>query len=206
MTEKKEIVSLIEEVFHSEVEAIEDVESHVDCAYTDAVELILSGKGRVIFTGVGKSGHIGSKLAATYASLGIPSFFMHSTEAVHGDLGMVTKEDIVIAISNSGETNEVLRVIPSLKAKGVKIISITGNRESTLAKASDIPIEVHVDHEADKFDLAPSNSSTATLVAGDAIGLTLSRLINFSERDFGLNHPGGALGKRLVEQGVLKEI
>ncbi|MFT8593169.1 MAG: SIS domain-containing protein [Bifidobacterium sp.] len=200
------VTELVNDVFDKEIDALRSIQHDVNSSYQDAIDLLLACKGKVVFTGVGKSGHIGEKLAATFASVGIPSFFMHSTEAVHGDLGMVSESDVVIAISNSGETQEVLRVLPSLKAKKVKIVSMTGNNDSSLARAADVSLVIHVDSEADKFNLAPSCSSTGVLVAGDAIGLTLSRLIGFTEEGFGLNHPGGALGKKLVAQGILKEL
>ncbi|PLS31282.1 isomerase [Bifidobacterium margollesii] len=201
-----DVMQSIRQVIDSEIDAVRQVAGEIDDSFVRAVEMIVGCKGKVIFTGVGKSGHIGEKLAATFASVGISSFFMHSTEAVHGDLGMVTADDLVIAISNSGETAETLRVIPVLKVKKTPMISMTGNNESTLAKAADVALEIHVDREADDFNLAPTNSTTAVLVVGDSLGLTASRIIGFDDYGFGLNHPGGALGRRLVEQGVLKEM
>lgn len=166
----------------------------------DAIKLIQNVKGHVIVTGVGKSGHVGEKIAASMSSTGTPSFFMHSTEAVHGDLGMVTKNDLVILISNSGETKEVLNVLPTLEAIGVKKISITKNHNSTLAKACDVSLAYKYNREADDLGLAPTTSSTLTLAVGDALAVTLSKLKNFTPDDFHLYHPGGSLGKMLEKK------
>ena len=166
---------------------------------------ILNCKGRIIVLGVGKSGLIGKKMAATFASTGTPSFFIHSTEAVHGDLGMICEEDIVLAISNSGETSEVINTLPSIKEIGASLISITKSKSSTLGKASNIVIEIPIKAEADKYNLAPTNSSTATLVIGDAIALTVSQIKGFTKKDFGRYHPGGALGKSLTEEGFINK-
>lgn len=195
----------IAEVVEKEIEEVRVALGVIDDSYVEAATLLAACEGKVIFTGVGKSGHIGAKLAATFSSVGISSFFMHATEAVHGDLGMVTDKDTVIAISNSGETSEVLRILPSVQLKGVSLIAITANRESSLGRAADVTIAVRVNSEADPYDLAPTCSTTAVLMAGDALALALERIIGFDERGFGINHPGGALGRRLVEQGVLKE-
>lgn len=201
------IISNIQDVIKSEVSAItkveEDLNNH-NQDYEDVVNKIINLKGRLIFTGVGKSGHIGEKLAATFASTGTPSFFVHSTEAMHGDLGMITKEDLVIAISNSGETKEIVNIIAPIHRIGAEIIALTGNKNSTLAQKSDFLLLVQVNGEADQFNLAPTNSSTSTLVIGDAIAVTVSKAKNFSEKDFGKFHPGGALGKKLLKEGVIK--
>ncbi|WP_332239105.1 KpsF/GutQ family sugar-phosphate isomerase [Sporolactobacillus sp. KGMB 08714] len=189
---------LIKKVMNSEIDALQNVEKNIDPSFNTIVDAVLHCEGKIVFMGVGKSGHIGKKLAATFASTGTPSFFVHGTEAIHGDLGMVEKKDLVIAISNSGETQEVLAPIPSLRRIGSKIIALTGNKNSTLAKASDLVLMVKVNHEADDFNLAPSNSSTAALVVGDAIGLTVSHLKGFQEKNFANFHPGGALGRRLL--------
>ena len=165
-----------------------------------AVELIMATKGKVIITGVGKSGHVGEKIAATMSSTGTPSFFVHSTEGVHGDLGMIEKCDSVIMISNSGETKEVLNLLPSLKKIGSKLISITKNHNSSLAKACDVSIAYKYEKEADSLGLAPSVSSTLTLAVGDALALTLSRKKGFTSDNFHLYHPGGSLGKMLEEK------
>ena len=165
-----------------------------------AVELIMATKGKVIITGVGKSGHVGEKIAATMSSTGTSSFFVHSTEGVHGDLGMIEKCDTVIMISNSGETKEVLNLLPSLKKIGSKLISITKNHNSSLAKACDVSIAYKYEKEADSLGLAPSVSSTLTLAVGDALALTLSRKKGFTSDNFHLYHPGGSLGKMLEEK------
>ena len=199
------ITEMLNKVMDSEINSILEVKSSIDDAYVQAVEKIFHCRGKVIFLGVGKSGHIGKKLAASFASTGTPAFFVHATEAVHGDLGMIEKDDIVIAISNSGETKEVLDTLPSIKMIGSTIISITGNNDSTLAKSSEISLEVQVNGEADPLNLAPTNSSTATLVVGDAMAITLSQMKGFQKEDFGLFHPGGSLGKQLLEAGLIQE-
>lgn len=187
-------------VLRTEAKSIEKVISSLDDNIEKAVNLIYNCKGKLVITGLGKSGHIGKKLAATFSSTGTPSFFVHAAEALHGDLGMITKEDVVLAISNSGETKELLDMIPSLRIIGVKIVAITGNRESSLAKASDVHIEVKVDREADHLNLAPTSSSTAVLAVGDAMAVTLSEMKGFKEENFAVFHPGGSLGKRLLDK------
>ncbi|MBV7407124.1 SIS domain-containing protein [Enterobacter sp. ENT03] len=162
------------------------------------IDIILGAKGRVVFVGIGKSGHIGKKLAATFASTGTPAIFVHGTEALHGDLGMIHRDDIAILLSNSGETQEMLALLPSLKKMAVRRVAFTGNRHSSLAMACDLAIEIRVETEADDLGLAPSSSSTAVLVVGDALALTLSHLKQFTRQNFGLYHPGGTLGKRAV--------
>lgn len=198
-----DILQMIHQVMESEIHSLQDVKTKVDEAYVKAVEMILQCKGKVVFLGVGKSGHIGKKLAATFASTGTPAFFVHATEAVHGDLGMIEKDDVVIAISNSGETPEVLNTLKSIQWIGARLISMTGNKHSTLAQRSDVAIEVKVESEADPHNLAPTNSSTAALVVGDALAITLSQLKGFRKEDFGLYHPGGSLGKRLLKDGLI---
>ncbi|AAO35500.1 polysialic acid capsule expression protein kpsF [Clostridium tetani E88] len=196
----KDVLFSIKEVMEEEIKAIKNVCENLDENYEKAVDLIHNCKGKVVFTGVGKSGHIGEKLAATFASTGTPAFFVHSTEALHGDLGMIEEKDIVIAISNSGETKEVLSIISSIKYIGSKIISITGNNNSSLAKESDVALEAKVDHEADPLNLAPTSSSTVALVLGDALAITLSQLKEFKRENFAVFHPGGSLGKRLFNE------
>ena len=198
------ITEMINDVIESEINSIVEVKKNVDPSYEQAVEKIANCKGKVIFLGLGKSGHIGKKLAATFASTGTPSFFVHATEAVHGDLGMISKKDIVIAISNSGETKEVLSTLPSIKLIGATLLYITGNRNSTLATSSEITIEVQVESEADQYNLAPTNSSTVTLVVGDALAVAVSQIKGFKKEDFGLFHPGGSLGKQLLADGHIK--
>ncbi|WP_099159524.1 KpsF/GutQ family sugar-phosphate isomerase [Virgibacillus ndiopensis] len=198
------VINVLHDVIDSEINSIKNVKENVDHSYVQMVEKIANCQGKVIFLGVGKSGHIGKKLAATFASTGTPSFFVHATEAVHGDLGMITKEDIVIAISNSGETKEVLSTLPSIKIIGASLLSITGNKKSTLATSSDITIEASITNEADQYNLAPTNSSTVTLVVGDALAVASSQMRGFKKEDFGLYHPGGSLGKQLLETGIIK--
>ena len=172
----------------------------IDCfgeEVVDAIRIIQETKGHLIITGVGKSGHIGEKIAASMASIGTPSFFVHSTECVHGDLGMITKADTVLLISNSGETQEVLNVLPSIKTIGAKTIALTRNHDSTLAKMCDVSLAYKYDKEADNLNLAPTVSSTITLAIGDALAVTLSTLMNFTKENFHLYHPGGSLGKSL---------
>lgn len=185
-------------VLKIEADAIAALIDRVDERFEQAVEIILSGKGRVVVTGMGKSGLIGKKIAATLASTGTPALFLHPAEGIHGDLGMVTRGDTVIALSNSGETEEIARMLPSLKRLGIKIISLTGNPESTLAKNSDVVINVGVKEEACPLGLAPTASTTATLAMGDALAVALLDKRGFKQEDFACFHPGGALGKKLL--------
>lgn len=197
----------VERVMNDEIEAVENVKNSIQTNkddYDSVINQILNLKGRLVFTGVGKSGHIGEKLAATFASTGTPSFFVHATEAMHGDLGMITKDDLVIDISNSGETMEALNPVDPIHRIGARIVAMTGNSDSTLAKKCDYLLEVSVDGEADQFNLAPTKSSTAVLVVGDAIALAVSEEKQFTEVQFGMFHPGGALGQRLLKQGLIK--
>lgn len=185
-------------VIQIEQQAIKELSQFIDDSFEKACQLMFDCKGRVIVIGMGKSGHIGGKIAATLASTGTPAFFVHPGEASHGDLGMVTKEDVVITISNSGETGEVLAIIPVIKRIGVKLIAMTGNNESTLAKLADTHICIKVSREACPLGLAPTSSTTATLVMGDAIAVSLLHARGFTADDFALSHPGGSLGKRLL--------
>lgn len=198
-------IEMINEVFVSEIQTIDCVRRNINSDYELFIKEILECKGRIIILGVGKSGLIGKKMAATFASTGTPSFFVHSTEAVHGDLGMICKEDIVLAISNSGETSEVISTLNSINEIGATLISITKSKSSTLGKSSKVVIEILITSEADKYNLAPTNSSTATLVVGDAIALTISQIKGFTKKDFGRYHPGGALGKSLTEEGYINK-
>jgi len=193
-----DILIRAKEIIEEEMITLKKVSNSLDENFEKAINLIYKCNGKLVITGLGKSGHIGKKLAATFSSTGTPSFFVHAAEALHGDLGMITKDDIVLAISNSGETKEVLEMIPSLKIIGVKIISITGNRESSLAKASDVHIEVKIVREADHLNLAPTSSSTAALAVGDAMAVILSEMKGFKEENFAVFHPGGSLGKKLL--------
>lgn len=186
------------QVLRIEAEAISRLIDRVDQNFERAVDLIMDCAGRVVVTGMGKSGHIGNKIAATLASTGTPALFLHPAEGIHGDLGMVTRGDIVIAISNSGETDELSRMLPSLKRIGIRIIALTGNPESTLGKNSDVVINVGVKEEACPLGLAPTASTTATLAMGDALAVVLLDRRGFQEEDFACYHPGGSLGRRLL--------
>ncbi|MCC6868354.1 MAG: KpsF/GutQ family sugar-phosphate isomerase [Burkholderiales bacterium] len=166
--------------------------------FVAAVELILNCQGRVVVVGIGKSGHIGGKLASTLASTGTPAFFVHATEALHGDLGMITAADIVLMLSNSGETGELVALVPHVKRAGAPVIALTGNAQSTLAQAATLHLDAHVDSEACPLGLAPTASTTAVLALGDALALALLDQRGFSATDFMRSHPGGALGRRLV--------
>lgn len=185
-------------VINIEQQAIAELTQYIDDDFAKACELMFSCRGRVIVIGMGKSGHIGGKIAATLASTGTPSFFVHPGEASHGDLGMVTIDDVVLTISNSGKTGEVLAIIPVLKRIGAKIIAMTGKPDSTLAKLADTHVCVKVSQEACPLGLAPTSSTTATLVMGDALAVALLNARGFTADDFALSHPGGSLGKRLL--------
>ncbi len=185
-------------VLKIEADAVAALIDRIDDSFERAVEMILRCKGRVVVTGMGKSGLIGKKIAATLASTGTPALFLHPAEGIHGDLGMVTRGDTVIALSNSGETEEIARMLPSLKRLGIRIIALTGNPESTLAKNSDVVINVGVKEEACPLGLAPTASTTAALAMGDALAVALLDKRGFKEEDFACFHPGGALGKKLL--------
>ena len=181
-----------------EQEAIAALHARIDQQFEAACQLLLDCRGRVVVTGMGKSGHIGNKIAATLASTGTPAFFMHPGEASHGDLGMLTADDVVIAISGSGSTQEVVTLLPLIKRIGAALIAMTGRPESVLASAAEIHLDVGVEREACPLDLAPTSSTTAALVTGDALAVALLEARGFSAEDFALSHPGGALGKRLL--------
>lgn len=185
-------------VLDVEARAVAALSERLDTDFEGACERILACTGRVIVTGMGKSGHIGSKLAATLASTGTPSFFVHPGEASHGDLGMITSDDVVVALSNSGETGEVLTIIPVLKRKGTTLISMTGRPDSSLARLSDFHLDVAVEEEACPHNLAPTSSTTAALAMGDALAIALLEARGFTAEDFALSHPGGSLGRRLL--------
>lgn len=186
------------ETLQIEADAVRRLIGRVDDEFEAAVNCILDCPARVIVTGMGKSGHVGRKIAASLASTGTPSFFMHPAEAFHGDLGMVTDKDVVIAISNSGETNEVVNILPIIKRIGAKIIAMSGRRDSTLGRNSDYFIDAGVEREACPLGLAPTASTTAALAMGDAITIALLSARNFTAQDFAVFHPGGALGRRLL--------
>lgn len=181
-----------------EAEAVSDLSKHLNGDFTKACELMLHCNGRVIVTGMGKSGHIGKKIAATLASTGTPSFFVHPGEASHGDLGMITQNDVVLALSNSGETTEVVTILPLIKRMNAPLISITANASSTLSKAADANLHIGVDKEACPLNLAPTSSTTTQLVYGDALALALLEAKGFGAEDFAFSHPGGSLGRKLL--------
>ena len=192
-------IELGREVLAREAAAVADMAKTLDRDhFARAVELILACRGRVVVSGVGKSGHIGRKVAATLASTGTPAFFVHAAEAAHGDLGMITKDDVVIGISYSGETGELLTIVPVIKREGTPLITITGNPASTLAKNADVNLDVHVTSEACPLNLAPTTSTTATLAMGDALAIAAMHAKGFTKEDFARSHPGGALGRRLL--------
>ncbi|EOZ2423678.1 SIS domain-containing protein [Campylobacter jejuni] len=191
-------LEIAKEVFEKEAQAILDLATNLDENFNQAVNLILNTKGRCIVSGMGKSGHIGAKIAATLASTGTPSFFIHPGEALHGDLGMLTSEDVLIAISNSGETEEILKIIPAIKKRKIPLIVMCGKKNSTLVKQGDIFLNIAVEKEACPLQLAPMSSTTATLVMGDALAAALMKVRNFKPDDFALFHPGGSLGRKLL--------
>ncbi len=193
-----DIELIAKEVFEIEARAIANLAKNIDENFKKAIEAILECSGKLIVCGMGKSGIIGKKIAATMASTGTPSFFLHPAEAYHGDLGMIEKEDIVLLISNSGETDEVLKIIPFLKEQGNVTVAMSGNPRSTLAKNSTYHLNIYVEKEACPLQLAPTSSTTATLVMGDALAITLMKLRDFKESDFAQFHPGGSLGRRLL--------
>lgn len=192
------MIDVAKKVLQIEADAVLALQSRIDQAFTRAVELILACEGRVVVTGMGKSGLICQKIAATMASTGTPTLFLHPAEGIHGDLGMMTKEDVVIAISNSGETEEICRILPVIKRMGLPLIAMSGNPESTLAQAGDVHLDISVSEEACPLGLAPTASTTATLAMGDALAVVLLEERGFRAEDFALFHPGGALGKKLL--------
>lgn len=186
------------ETIKLEAAAVARLAERIDDEFVAAVEAILATRGRVIVTGMGKSGHVGCKIAASLASTGTPSFFLHPAEAFHGDLGMVTENDIIIAISNSGETNEIINILPVIRRIGAKIISLCGRRDSTLTRNADFFIDAGVEREAGPIGLAPTCSTTAALAIGDALTVALLAERNFTAQDFAVFHPGGSLGRKLL--------
>ncbi len=185
-------------VIQTEAKAIVDLAKRIDANFVAACKLLFVCKGRIVVTGVGKSGHISGKIAATLASTGTPAFFVHSGEASHGDLGMITAQDVVLALSNSGETAEILAILPLIKRLNIPLIALTGNLESTLAKFATIHLDVSVEQEACPLGLAPTSSTTAALVMGDALAVSLLEARGFTRDDFAFSHPGGQLGRRLL--------
>jgi arabinose-5-phosphate isomerase len=192
------ILDLARRTLEIEATAVSQLVGRIDAGFLRAVETLLACGGRVVVSGMGKSGHIGGKIAATLASTGTPSFFMHPAEASHGDLGMITGQDVVIALSNSGESAEIAAIVPLIKRRGAKLISMTGNPTSTLARASDIHLDASVEQEACPLNLAPTASTTAALALGDALAVATLYARGFSAEDFARTHPGGALGRRLL--------
>jgi len=192
------ILSLAKDVLRAEADAIEKLANRLDGRFLDAVEVVEKCTGRIVVTGIGKSGHIARKIAATLASTGTPAFFVHAAEASHGDLGMIRPDDVVIALSNSGETAEIVAILALLKRQGAKLVAITGRIDSTLGREADVALDASVAAEAGPLALAPTSSTTAALALGDALALSLLQLRGFSADDFARAHPGGALGRKLL--------
>ncbi len=197
-TTPEQLLALARQVLDIEADALRALSARLDNGFADAVQLILDCKGRVVVSGMGKSGHIGGKIAATLASTGTPAFFMHPGEASHGDLGMIAHDDVVLALSNSGESNEIVSIVPLIKRRGAKLVAMTGNPNSTLAREADAHLNAAVDKEACPLNLAPTASTTAALALGDALAVALLDARGFSADDFARTHPGGSLGRRLL--------
>lgn len=193
-----ELLALAREVLEIESRAVDALRSRLNEDFVAACQLCLNTRGRVVVTGMGKSGHVSNKIAATLASTGTPAFFMHPAEASHGDLGMITGQDLLLAISYSGETTEVVTILPLVKRMGAKLLSFTGNPDSTMAQAADVHLDVSVAEEACPLNLAPTASTTATLAMGDALAVALLKSRGFTAEDFARSHPSGMLGKRLL--------
>ncbi|MDO9242438.1 MAG: KpsF/GutQ family sugar-phosphate isomerase [Rhodocyclaceae bacterium] len=191
-------IALARQVLAIEADAVLKISARLTESFAAAVALILASRGRVIVSGIGKSGHVARKIAATMASTGTPAYFVHAAEAVHGDLGMITHDDVLIALSNSGENNELLTIVPLVKRQGGHLIAMTGNPASALAREADIHLDAHVDEEACPLNLAPTASTTAALALGDALAVALLDARGFSATDFARSHPGGALGRKLL--------
>lgn len=193
-----EAISLAKRVLDIEARAVQQLAHRLDKSFTEALRIILECRGRIVVSGIGKSGHVARKLASTMASTGTPAFFVHPAEASHGDLGMITREDVLIALSNSGESGELLVIVPIIKREGAKLIGITGNPQSSLAMDSDVHLDASVSEEACPLGLAPTASTTAALALGDALAVALLAARGFSEKDFARSHPGGRLGRQLL--------
>jgi arabinose-5-phosphate isomerase len=191
-------IATAKEVLAIEAQAIADLVGHLDARFEQAIRILLQCRGRVVVSGIGKSGHIARKIAATLASTGTPAFFVHPAEASHGDLGMVTRDDVFVALSNSGETAELLTIIPVLKRQGAKLVAMTGNPASTLGREADVHLYAGARQEACPLNLAPTASTTAALALGDAIAVALMRARGFTQDEFARSHPGGALGRKLL--------
>ena len=193
-----EAISLAKRVLDIEARAVQELAHRLDDAFAEALQIILDCRGRVVVSGIGKSGHIARKLASTLASTGTPAFFVHPAEASHGDLGMITRDDVLIALSNSGESGELLVIVPIIKREGAKLIAITGNPQSALARDADTHLDASVSEEACPLGLAPTASTTAALALGDALAVGLLEARGFDENDFARSHPGGRLGRQLL--------
>src|SRR5216110_136233 len=198
IVDAKRALALAREVLATEAHAITSLGDRLSAPFVNAVQLIMNCRGRVVVSGIGKSGHIARKLAATLASTGTPAFFVHPAEAGHGDLGMITPDDVVVMLSNSGETDELMLLTPHLKRQGAALIALTGNELSSLARLADVHLDAAVDAEACPLGLAPTASTTAALALGDALALALLDARGFSTEDFARAHPGGSLGRRLL--------
>lgn len=198
MTDPSQMIARGRRVLATEAAAVAALEHRLDEAFARACDLLLACKGRIVVTGMGKSGHVGNKIASTLASTGSPSFFVHPAEAIHGDLGMITDGDVVLALSNSGETAELLTILPVIKRLGVPLIALTGNGVSTLSRYATVTLDVSVPAEACPLNLAPTASTTATLAMGDALAIAVLEARGFTEEDFARSHPGGSLGRRLL--------
>ncbi|MFV9656780.1 KpsF/GutQ family sugar-phosphate isomerase [Pseudomonas sp. NY15366] len=198
MNQTRDLIDSAQRTIRLEIEAVQELLPRINADFIKACELILNCKGRVVVVGMGKSGHIGNKIAATLASTGTTAFFVHPAEASHGDMGMITKDDIVLALSNSGSTAEIVTLLPLIKRLGIRLISMTGNPDSPLAKAAEVNLDARVSQEACPLNLAPTSSTTASLVLGDALAIALLEARGFTAEDFAFSHPGGALGRRLL--------
>ena len=198
MSQPTDLIQSAQRTIRLEIEAIQDLLQRINGDFVRACQLILSSKGRVVVVGMGKSGHVGNKIAATLASTGTTAFFVHPAEASHGDMGMITRDDVVLALSNSGSTAEIVTLLPLIKRLGITLISMTGNPDSPLAKAAEVNLDARVAQEACPLNLAPTSSTTASLVLGDALAIALLEARGFTAEDFAFSHPGGALGRRLL--------
>lgn len=198
MSQVQHLIDSAQRTIRLELEAVQELLPRIGADFVKACDLILACKGRVIVVGMGKSGHVGNKIAATLASTGTPSFFVHPAEASHGDMGMITRDDLVLALSNSGSTAEIVTLLPLIKRQGIRLISMTGNPESPLAKAAEVNLDARVSKEACPLNLAPTSSTTVALVLGDALAIALLEARGFTAEDFAFSHPGGALGRRLL--------
>jgi len=198
MYDSEQLIARGRRVLKTEAQAVAALEHRLGEDFAEACRLLLGCQGRIVVTGMGKSGHVGNKIAATLASTGSPAFFLHPAEAIHGDIGMITAQDVVMAISNSGETEELLTILPVIKRLGVPLIALTGNHDSTLSRHASVRLDISVPEEACPLNLAPTASTTAALAMGDALAVALLEARGFTEEDFARSHPGGSLGRRLL--------